>query len=736
MSAELQSSHESSSSSIEEYAVPATTILEDVLESESSALTWQMLLDKLTTTSGTSQFGQIHGQTPRAVLIRLTLKDYTIAESCVAASVFLTREDTFEMYQAGTYPEKMSVVMLSYFESSSANGYVGDAMRECAPVNVATAHIRQSYEDQPSQVTLIPLLTSSSIVGILLIAMKEPIELSHPLQKIYILHAKQFAQTLYQDQLERRIRVVETELGQTVAARTLAITRSKRELQSILDAIQAGIIIVDEKQETIVSINPSALAMMQCDDIDIIGRSINELFLPNPLSSLLSHSDYERLRCPNGRILYVARRSARIRSNQQWLHIVSFVDMSEQVSAEQKLHEANSLLEKRVQDRTNELQKTVHQLQNEVQQRQEIQLALALNERFLNLIFESISIGVCLNDAKGKYMRVNKAFLALHGYSEEELLQKDYRIFLRGTEEERIRSIFRTFMHDEQAATVECEFQLHGKFGNIRHVHVTASKFQVDGRTLIVSGVHDISDRKRAEEEIREAFEREKELGELKSRFITLVSHEFRTPLTTIYSSAQLLEKNRSRWSIEKQSAYLNDIATCVMRLRDILNDILHFSKAESGKLKLTPTLVNVWDTCTEITDALIIGKGHTRIKLHIEGEKTAFVDRSIFRHIMQNLLSNGLKYSPAHLQVDCIILVGTIAMDITVRDRGIGIPESELDNLFQPFFRAANVGDINGTGMGLSLVHQMVQTHGGTISVESIQNQGTTFRVHLPFLA
>lgn len=716
--------------------LPSPASKADEVLSSANDMDWQDLLDKLSNTSSSSPFGSIHGQTPRAVLIRQMLKDYTIPRACIAASLFLTREDTFEMYQSGTYPDDMNVPMESYFDSCTAHGYIGDAMRDCISLTISLPTIHLMPHISTQYVVIMPLITPSSIIGVLLLAFSRELPPTHPLHKLYGISARQFAHMLYQDQLERRIRVVETELGQTVAARTIAVTQSKRELQSIIDSIQAGIIIIDEKQQTITGVNPSALAIMECDDIEIIGQSSETLFVPISKKTAPLHRSYEILHCPSGKDLFVVRRTSRIRSSQQWLRIESFVDMSEQVIAEQRLQEANALLERRVQDRTNELQKTVLQLRGEIQQRKDAQVALARNELFLNLIFDSISVAVCLNDERGKYMRFNKAFLSLHGYTPEELHENDYRLFLRGDDLARVRSVFRDFMTSSVEST-ECEFQLHGKYGTVRHVHVISSKFEIDGTPFIVSGVHDISDRKRAEEEIAEALTRERELGELKSRFITLVSHEFRTPLTTIYSSAQLLEKNRSRWSMEKQSAYLNDIATCVMRLRDILNDILYFSKAESGKLKLTPTLLNVWDTCTDISDSLVIGRDHTsRIKLHIEGEATACVDRAILRHILQNLLSNGLKYSPPHKHIDCIILVGTMAMDITVRDYGIGLPEDEVANLFQPFFRASNVGDINGTGMGLSLVHQMVQTHHGTISVESTQNVGTTFRVHLPFLS
>lgn len=241
--------------------------------------------------------------------------------------------------------------------------------------------------------------------------------------------------------------------------------------------------------------------------------------------------------------------------------------------------------------------------------------------------------------------------------------------------------------------------------------------------------------RKRAEEEIRKALVKEKELNELKSRFVSMTSHEFRTPLGTILSSAELLEKYRIRWTEEKQTTHLQRIQTAVKHMTEMLNNVLTLGKAEAGKLEFNPTFIDLERFCRDLVDGFQLEEeNQQRIIFHSDsfGDR-AFVDEKLLRHILTNLLCNALKYSSQESSVELSLKYEENQAVFQVRDWGIGIPSSDQKRLFESFHRASNVGNIQGTGLGLAIVKNCVDLQGGRISISSQVGVGTTFTVSLP---
>jgi PAS domain S-box-containing protein len=269
--------------------------------------------------------------------------------------------------------------------------------------------------------------------------------------------------------------------------------------------------------------------------------------------------------------------------------------------------------------------------------------------------------------------------------------------------------------------------------------------------------------RKQAEGEIRKALEKEKELTELKSRFVSMTSHEFRTPLTTIQSSAELIERYSQRWSEEKKQIHLYRIQTSVKHMTKLLNDILIIGKAEAGKLEYSPVPLDLEKFCSNLVEELKlndtnqhiitfqVGNGESRmgseeIDDSSEAIKSMFdapysplgtnlpcLDEKLLRQILENLLSNALKYSPSNTSVEFTLYYHQNQAIFQIRDQGIGIPNQDKDLLFETFHRATNVGTIAGTGLGLAIVKKCVELHKGRIAVESEVGLGTTFTVTLP---
>lgn len=266
---------------------------------------------------------------------------------------------------------------------------------------------------------------------------------------------------------------------------------------------------------------------------------------------------------------------------------------------------------------------------------------------------------------------------------------------------------------------------------------------QVVARTLELARANqelqvEISERKRAEDEVRRALKKEQELSELKSSFITIASHEFRTPLSTILFSAGLLEKYGHKWSEERKLEHLQRIQVAVTNMTQMLEEVLLIGKAEAAKLELTPSRLNLEQFCRLLVEDIQLSTNNThQIQFYCPSPLATevWLDEKLLQHIFRNLLGNAVKYSPEG---------GTITFELTytdrtiifqVKDQGIGIPSVDQAHLFEPFHRGTNVGDIMGTGLGLSIVKSCVDVHQGDINVVSESGAGTTFTVHLPLV-
>lgn len=251
--------------------------------------------------------------------------------------------------------------------------------------------------------------------------------------------------------------------------------------------------------------------------------------------------------------------------------------------------------------------------------------------------------------------------------------------------------------------------------------------------------------RRETEAETRVALEKEKELGELKSRFIAMTSHEFRTPLTTILSSTELLENYSHKLTTEKKQQHFKRIKTATQRMVQLLEDVLLIGKAEAGKLTFNPSSLNLSQFCNELVEEVRLSGSQHNIDFVVgtleqsttnEAAPTACLDKKLLQHILSNLLSNATKYSPIGSTVYFELSFHRKEVVFKIQDQGIGIPEDDQKHLFETFHRAKNVGTIPGTGLGLAIVKRMVDLHGGQIAVESAVAAGTMFTVTLPLVS
>ncbi|MBD2186274.1 response regulator [Planktothrix sp. FACHB-1355] len=239
----------------------------------------------------------------------------------------------------------------------------------------------------------------------------------------------------------------------------------------------------------------------------------------------------------------------------------------------------------------------------------------------------------------------------------------------------------------------------------------------------------------KAETEIRKALEKEKELNELKTRFVSMVSHEFRTPMSTILFSSDLLEMYLDEWSREKKLTHVHRIQSAIQRMIEMLDEILVIGKAEAGKLEFNPSPINLQKFCKELVEDIeVFDREKHPVEVNMKCNcNEAIMDEKLLRHILSNLLSNAVKYSPDNSPIFFSATCENNEVLFEIKDLGIGIPIESQKSLFETFYRAPNVGTIPGTGLGLAIVKKSVELHGGTIAVQSEVGVGTTFTVKLP---
>ncbi len=244
----------------------------------------------------------------------------------------------------------------------------------------------------------------------------------------------------------------------------------------------------------------------------------------------------------------------------------------------------------------------------------------------------------------------------------------------------------------------------------------------------------EVSERKKAEEEVRKLLAKERELNDLKTKFVSIASHEFRTPLSTILSSTSLINQYKERGEADKMDKHIQRIKSNVSHLTSILNDFLSLGKLEEGKIEALKELVDLdeffQEVAEEIKPVLKVGQ---YLELQCNGLPAITSDPRMLRNIFFNLLSNASKYSSEGKPIYVSCQLHNDVVRLSIRDEGIGIPADDKKHMFERFFRASNVTNIQGTGLGLNIVKRYTELLGGTVEFESEYQQGSVFTITIP---
>ena len=348
-------------------------------------------------------------------------------------------------------------------------------------------------------------------------------------------------------------------------------------------------------------------------------------------------------------------------------------------------------------------------------------------------VMENIGQGLVVFKPDFTIEFINSAFAKMGGYAKEELIGKAPFDLIPQSVAPRVKE---SNLEKVLEPSSSYETILMRNDGTVFNAQISLEPIYRDGELARIVGViTDLTEQKKVEQQLRLALEKEKELGELKSRLISTASHEFRTPLSGIISSTELLEHYSQRWSEEKKHEILGRISHSANKLTGLIEDVLTYSRAEEGKLGFSRVKVNLSVFCRDLVNNLQLSKDDSKTVRLIEIGETqeTYLDEKLLTYTLSNLLSNGIKYSKPGGKVTLELEWQSDEIIFRVRDEGIGIPLKDQASLFEPFHRASNVGTISGTGFGLAIVKQSVLAQKGHVRMESVEGQGTTFTVRLP---
>lgn len=540
-------------------------------------------------------------------IINQALEVYAKIPSVFSTSLFLLNENEFEFEHKITLPQQFEKDAIKQFEQLVEIGYLGSALQSGKVIVTPDEY----YENEKNENIIVPLVVSWGIIGLIIVTGKDYSGgLSNILLKLCAIQGNILASNLERVQVYKTIELTKIELEQKVAARTMDLAQSKRELKAILDSIHTGILVVEDIDDTIIRVNPNASYLIKETEFEILKNkaykyleevSFEQFEYGKTFESVLTNSE--------GNKVPILRSISNLTLANGKFRIESFIDITERKQAEIALKEINEILELKVVERTKDLELLIDQLKKEVKEREA------------------------------------------------------------------------------------------------------------------------------AEHEAKKMLDKEKELRIMKNQFVSMVSHEFRTPLTVIKSASQIIDVYSEALTKDEKTDYLKRIINTVDYMTDLIENVIFIGKSEAERPKQEFVAVDLKEFSMEMIEDIILTHDEDRnINTTFIGEFGNFKsDVKLLKLIFTNILNNAIKYSPNNKDIDYKLYSDEDKYIFEIRDYGIGIPEDDKSKIFDLFHRSSNVGNISGTGLGMAVVLQSLKVLNGTIKFESKVGEGTTFFITLP---
>ena len=407
---------------------------------------------------------------------------------------------------------------------------------------------------------------------------------------------------------------------------------------------------------------------------------------------------------------------------------------------------------------------------------------MIIDATHLTSLFENATEGIILTNGSGNIVMVNPAAERVFGYNASELIGKPVEVLLPDNIKSHHQALREEFYEHPSNRVMGHGRDLYGKRkdGSKIPVEVSLSFYKRVDELFVIAFIVDITQRKKIEQnileqqkelekmatdmrrlntqleakveertvilkealqklersqlELSEALDKEKQLSEIKGRFVSMASHEFRTPLSTVLSSASLLSKYTTTEEQDKRNRHVEKIKNSVKHLNDILEDFLSLGKLNEGKVEVQNTKFDLKAFMEDTIDEMkgLLKKDQYFIFQH-EGMNTVCSDRKLLKNIIFNLTTNAIKFSDEGAPLELRSKITNDTMQVTIKDKGIGISEDDLGHLYSSFYRGRNAMNIQGTGLGLHIVKRYVELLSGTIELKSKLGEGSTFCITIP---
>jgi len=531
-------------------------------------------------------------------------------------------------------------------------------------------------------------------------------------------------------------------------------TETTKHFEALFEYAMMGIIITDSFGK-IGAVNPYALREFGYTEKELLGKEI-ELLIPHRFHERHVPHRQTYTQDPQNRPMGVGMDLSAIKKdgtefpvevclanyhiNGDQFVIAFLSNINDRKKTDEEIKKLNDQLEATVRQRTSDLNKTLGQLKISGKRLEDLL-------SFQKALLDNAGAMIIATDESGIIKLFNPEATTCIGYDEADVVDKHTPVLFHDKSEiaKNRQKLFLSFgitVQDDFAVLVEKarrniheeeQYTFIRKNGTPLPVSltITAIRDNVGEITGFMGVAIDISERKKAEEDLLVSLKKEKELSELKTRFVSMASHEFRTPLSTVLSSAYLIEKYTTVEDQPKREKHLRRIITSVSMLTDILNDFLSVGKIEEGKIQVRLTEFNIQDliktTIGEIRNTL---KKQQKIHYEHTGNAMVLLDASLLKHIIMNLISNASKFSSEIGAINIKTTRHNHHLTLSVKDHGIGISKEDQKHLMERFFRGTNASNIQGTGLGLHIVSKYAELINGKVECKSELEKGTEFLV------